>query len=287
MTGFGFAEVEAEGVSIRVEIRAVNHRFLQVRLRVPIELGELEPKLEAIVRQRLSRGALNLNVNLTRLASPSAVSLDLDVAKRYRKLLGGAAKELGLTDDVGLSKLIELPGVISQRADSDSRERDIKLIIKATETALAGLVEMREAEGARLEKDLRKHTKVIAKLRKQIRARVPKLVKEHQAALRSRVEELGGGLNLAETDLAREMALIADKTDVSEEISRLEAHLEALDDALAKGGSIGRQLDFLVQELYREANTIGSKAGDVEVAHAVVDLKTNIERIREQVQNVE
>ena len=287
MTGFGFAEVEAEGVSIRVEIRAVNHRFLQVRQRVPVELGELEPKLEAMLRKKLARGAVNLNVNLTRTASPSAVDLDLEVAKRYRKLLTKAAKELALTDDVGLAKLIELPGVISQRADSGSRERDLKLIVKATETALAGLLEMREAEGARMEKDLRKHTKVIARLRKQIRGRMPKLVKAHQDGLRARVEELAGGLNLAETDLSREMALIADKTDVSEELSRLEAHLEALDDSLAKGGSIGRQLDFLVQELYREANTIGSKAGDVEVAHAVVDLKTNIERVREQVQNVE
>ena len=287
MTGFGFAEVEAEGVSIRVEIRAVNHRFLQVRQRVPVELGELEPKLEAMLRKKLARGAVNLNVNLTRTASPSAVDLDLEVAKRYRKLLTKAAKELALTDDVGLAKLIELPGVISQRADSGSRERDLKLIVKATETALAGLLEMREAEGARMEKDLRKHTKVIARLRKQIRGRMPKLVKAHQDGLRARVEELAGGLNLAETDLSREMALIADKTDVSEELSRLEAHLDALDDALAKGGSIGRQLDFLVQELYREANTIGSKAGDVEVAHAVVDLKTNIERVREQVQNVE
>lgn len=287
MTGFGFAEVEAEGVSIRVEIRAVNHRFLQVRQRVPVELGELEPKLEGMLRKKLARGAVNLNVNLTRTASPSAVDLDLEVAKRYRKLLAKAAEELALTDDVGLAKLIELPGVISQRADSGSRERDLKLIVTATEAALAGLLEMREAEGARLEKDLRKHTKVIAKLRKQIRTRMPKLVKAHQDALRARVEELAQGLSLAETDLAREMALIADKTDVSEELSRLEAHLEALDDALAKGGSIGRQLDFLVQELYREANTIGSKAGDVEVAHAVVELKTNIERVREQVQNVE
>jgi len=287
MTGFGFAEVEAEGVSIRVEIRAVNHRFLQVRQRVPAELGELEPKLEAMLRKKLARGAVNLNVNLTRSASPSAVDLDLEVAKRYRKLLTKAAKELALTDDVGLSQLIELPGVISQRADSGSRERDLKLIVKATETALAGLLEMREAEGARMERDLRKHTKVIARLRKQIRGRMPKLVKAHQDGLRARVEELAGGLNLAETDLSREMALIADKTDVSEELSRLEAHLDALDDALAKGGSIGRQLDFLVQELYREANTIGSKAGDVEVAHVVVDLKTNIERVREQVQNVE
>jgi uncharacterized protein (TIGR00255 family) len=287
MTGFGFAEVEAEGVSIRVEIRAVNHRFLQVRQRVPVELGELEPKLEGMLRKKLARGAVNLNVNLTRVASPSAVDLDLEVAKRYRKLLAKASKELALANDVGLAKLIELPGVISQRADSGSRERDLKRIVKATATALAGLIEMREAEGARMEKDLRKHTKVIARLRKQIGSRMPKLVKAHQDGLRARVEELSGGLNLAETDLAREMALIADKTDVSEELSRLEAHLEALDDALAKGGSIGRQLDFLVQELYREANTIGSKAGDVEVAHAVVDLKTNIERVREQVQNVE
>lgn len=287
MTGFGFAEVEAEGVSIRVEIRAVNHRFLQVRQRVPVELGELEPKLETMLRKKLSRGALNLNVNLTRTASPTAVDLDLSVAKRYRELLDRASKEMSLPNDVSLAKLIELPGVISQRADSGSREREMKLIMQATEDALAGLIEMREAEGTRLEKDLKKHTKVIARLRKQIRTRMPKLVNAHQDALRSRVAELAGGLELAETDLAREMALIADKTDVSEELSRLEAHLEALDDALAKGGSIGRQLDFLVQELYREANTIGSKAGDVEVAHAVVELKTNIERVREQVQNVE
>ena len=287
MTGFGFAEVEAEGVSIRVELRAVNHRFLQVRQRVPVELGELEPKLEALLRKKLSRGSVNLSVNLTRTASPTSVEIDLDVAKRYRKLLAKASNELGLADDVGLARLVELPGVVAHRADEAGRARELKLVTKATETALKGLLEMREAEGARMDKDLRKHAKAIERLRKQIAARMPKLVKAHQEALRERVADLAGGIELAETDLAREIALIADKSDVSEEIARLEAHLEALDDALTKGGAIGRQLDFLVQELNREANTIGSKAGDVEVAHAVVDLKTNIERVREQVQNVE
>jgi len=287
MTGFGLAELEAEGLSIRVEVRTVNHRFLQVRQRVPVELGELEPKLDALLRKKLSRGAVNLSVNLTRVAGAESVNLDLAVARRYRELLASAAKQLKLSDDITLSRLIELPGVVSEGGDADTRERDLKLIQKATQTALAGLLEMREAEGVRLEKDLRKHIKVIERLRKKIRARMPKVVAAHHAALLARVNELTAGVEVIEGDLAREMALIADKTDVSEELSRLEAHLEALDDALAKGGAIGRQLDFLVQELNREANTIGSKANDAEVAHAVVDLKTSIERVREQVQNVE
>ncbi len=287
MTGFGSAEVESNGVSVRVELRSVNHRFLQVRQRVPVEFGELEPRLEALLKKRLSRGSVNLTVAVTRTASPNAVELDLTVAKRYRKLLGEAARELALPDDVGLARLIDLPGVIAQRADEAEREREQKLVEKAAKQAIDALIEMREAEGARMDKDLRKHAKAIERLRKQVGARMPKLVAEHQAALRERVAELAGGVEIAEADLAREVALIADKSDVSEELARLEAHLEALAETLDKGGAIGRQLDFLVQELNREANTIGSKAGDVTVAHAVVDLKTNIERVREQVQNVE
>lgn len=287
MTGFGSAELEANGVSVRVELRSVNHRFLQVRQRVPVEFGELEPKLETLLKKRLSRGSVNLTVSVARAASPNAVELDLVVAKRYRKLLGDAARELQLPDDVGLARLIDLPGVIAQRADESERERERKLVEKATKQAIDALVEMREAEGARMDKDLRKHAKAIERLRKQIGARMPKLVAEHQDALRVRIADLAGGVDIAPADLAREVALIADKSDVSEELARLEAHLEALAEALDKGGAVGRQLDFLVQELNREANTIGSKAGDVTVAHAVVDLKTNIERVREQVQNVE
>lgn len=288
MTGFGAAEVLEDGLSVRVEIRSVNHRFLQLRHRIPPELGELEPQLETLLKKRLARGAVTTSLNVTRATTSQNVAFDAELAKRYRTLLGKAAKGLEIEDDLSLSRLVLLPGVIGTKADEKGREREQRASMRASEAAIAHLLETRAIEGKTLERDLRKNAAAIAKLVARIEKRMPQLVKAHQEALARRVSDLlGDPGKLAPADLAREIALIADRHDVSEEITRLKSHLEQLDALLEKGGACGRQLDFLVQELLREANTIGSKCNDAPVAHAVVELKTHIERVREQVQNVE
>lgn len=288
MTGFGRAEVEEEGLSLRVELRTVNHRFLQVRHRLPPDLGELEPKLDALVKQRISRGSLSTNVSIVRSAAPGSIALDVQVARRYRQLLSRAARELDIRDELSLATLVGLPGVVGMRPDERRHRRELALVQRATESALDELVASRAAEGKSLERDLRRNAAAIRRLVARIGKRMPGVVRAHMQNLERRVRELAQeATGVQPSDLARELALIADRVDVSEELARLASHMGQLEAVLDKGGAVGRQLDFLVQELHREANTIGSKCNDAEVAHLVVELKTHIERVREQVQNVE
>lgn len=288
MTGFGLGEAEGESLAVRVEIRSVNHRFLQARFRLPSEFADLEPRVDQAVKKKLSRGAVTLTVIATRGAAPTAVRVDDELAARYMELLGNTARQLGIENDLSLSKLAHLPGVVGTQLDESVREEESKTLMQAVEAALENLVVMRKLEGESMEADIRKNVAAVTELRASIESRMPLVVQEHFDSMRKRAEELldrEGPID--PKDLARELALLAERTDVSEEISRLDSHLGQLEAILSKGGGVGRKLDFLVQELYREANTIGSKAGDAQVAHAVVELKTHIERVREQVQNIE
>jgi uncharacterized protein (TIGR00255 family) len=269
-------------------VRAVNHKFLQLKLRLPDELAALEPEIEARVRERLERGAVNLNVSLDSAAALAPLELDLALAQRYRELLDRLNYELRLGAKLGLDDIARLPGVFHSAADSKRVAEARSVLLAVVDAALESLAEMREREGAALAKDLASRGASIAALVARIRARMPTVVRTHQENLHRRVAELlGPGSNLAPTDLAREIALIADRLDVTEELTRLDSHLGQLGALCAKKAPVGRQLDFLVQEFLREANTIGSKCSDAEVAHAVVELKSEIERLREQVQNVE
>ena len=288
MTGFGGGAAAKNGLSARVEVRSVNHRYLQVKARLSAELAHLEPSLEAAVRERLDRGSVSISVALDREASARGSRIDADVARGYRRAIAALAKELGLKDEVGLETLISLPGVVASGEDERAKSHEDDLVLEATGKAIDALVKMRGVEGKSLLADLRKNAKGIENLVGTIRKRMPVVVREHHENLRKRVEELlAGRVAVRSEDLARELALLADRMDVGEELTRISSHVDQWESLLAKGGAIGRQLDFLVQELLREANTIGSKCNDARVAHAVVELKTLIERLREQVQNVE
>ena len=297
MTGLGAASRSAakgkgksgaQALALSAEVRSVNHKFLQLKLRLPSELALLEPEVEALVRKRLERGSVTLNVSSHGAAQLSALALDVGVARSYHAQLLELARELGLEPKIGLEDLAKLPGVFASEPDSKAMQQGRKLLLEVVEAALDNLEEMREREGQALARDLAKHGAQIARIAAQIRTRMPLVVKGHQDNLRKRVAELlGEKAALAPADVAREIALLADRLDVTEEITRLESHLAQLQVLGAKNGSVGRQLDFLVQEFLREANTIGSKCNDAQVAHAVVELKTSIERLREQVQNVE
>lgn len=288
MTGFGAAAVNDGGAAVRVEVRSVNHRYLQVKVRLPIDYGDLEPEIDAAVRGVIERGSVTITVSLQARTEASAVRLDLEVARQYQKALAKLARELSIDGDIPLASLVALPGVIAAPEDGETHERDERLVMKCVKDALATLGEMRAAEGRSLARDLEKNARSIAKVVAKIEKRMPVAVKEHHKALAKRVGDLLEGRTPVQPgDLAREVALIADRMDVSEELTRLESHLDQWRTLLGSDKPVGRQLDFLVQELLREANTIGAKCNDAEVAHAVVELKTWIERLREQVQNVE
>lgn len=297
MTGFGAATSNEGDLAVRVEVRSVNHRHLQVKTRLPAEHATLEPELEAVVREHLERGAVTIGVHIERSAGATPARVDREAARRYRDEITALARELDLEPDVSIETLLSMPGVIATREDDADREKEAKLVKKTLGRALVELVAMREREGKSLHADLARNAQGVEKVLKRLEKRMPKAVEEHHAALKERVEELLGGgarkgaggraVSVDGADLAREIALLADKMDTSEEFARLASHLEQMEKMLASEKSVGRQLDFLVQEFLREANTIGSKCSDAEAAHAVVELKTLIERLREQVQNVE
>jgi len=288
MTGFGSAQRSEGALALRAEVRSVNHKFLQLKLRLPSELAVLEPEVEELVRERLERGSVSVNVTSHGAAVLSPVELNLTVAKRYKALLTKLAKELAVQREFRLDDFAQLPGVFTAEPDTRALQRGRKALLAVVAAALDSAAEMREREGVALARDLAKHGAAIEKIAAAIEKRMPVVVKTHHENLRRRVADLIVEKSaVSPTDLAREIALLADKLDVSEELSRLSSHLSQLQVLVRKPGSVGRQLEFLVQEFLREANTIGSKCNDATVAHDVIELKTQIERLREQVQNVE
>ncbi|MFT5050319.1 MAG: hypothetical protein ACI8QZ_001720 [Chlamydiales bacterium] len=288
MTGFGAATESADGLSVRVEVRSVNHKHIQLKTRIPTEFAHLEARVDAVLRKQLQRGAVSATISVARLDAASHVSIDRAAAERYAKQLRALVTRLKLPGEVQLSDLIGLPGVLQAGADTAPSDKHDKLLLRVLASATKDLVGMRVIEGKAMVTDFEKNTRAIEATVTKIGKRAPKVVTQHQRALKRRVTELlGDASKVSSKDLARELALIADRLDINEELTRLASHVTQLRKTLDKGGAVGRRLDFLAQELFREANTIGSKASDAQIAHAVVDLKTYIERLREQVQNVE
>lgn len=287
MTGFGAASLREESFEIGVEVRSVNHRHLQVKARLPAELSVLESELENRVRARVERGTLTISVRLTETGTRPVV-IDRALAARYKSEIEALAKDLNMPAGISMDTLLDLPGVVGSTEDTGVREREAALLWKALNAALDALIRMREAEGVALVADLERNTTAIAELSAQVATRMPEVVREHHRKLCERASELlAPGARIQPADLPRELALLAERMDVGEELSRLSSHLQQWAKLLRQGGAVGRQLDFLVQELLRETNTIGSKCNDAGVAHAVVAMKTHIERLREQVQNLE
>jgi uncharacterized protein (TIGR00255 family) len=296
MTGFGIGSAADGDVSARTEIRSVNHRHLQIKMRLPNDLGHLEPETETLVRRALERGSITITITLQREAGAGLAGVDVEAARSYQARLSELAASLNVAREIGIDTLLSLPGVIVPHEQDTERELEAALVQRSVGEAIEALIAMRSAEGRALLADLDKNTLAIEKVVARIEKRMPKAVKEHHAALVKRMNELldGGGsraraarAGVNPAELSRELALLADRMDTSEELARLKSHLDQWRAIVKRGTAVGRQLDFLVQELLREANTIGSKCNDATTAHAVVELKTSIERLREQVQNVE
>ncbi len=287
MTGFGLGDAPVGGGKLSVEIRGVNHRFLEVRVRTSREVGDLAGFVEQLTRERLTRGRYEVAVRLDG-AVLAAPSLDMDRARAAFHALGALRDELAPGMDVPLSLLGSVPDLFSSSVDREmDRLRDAART--AFEVAAIALDVMRLEEGLSLGKDLRDRLARIERLCRDVEQRSPEIVEAHRRRLRDRAERL-----LATTDieadgprLEQEIALFAERSDVCEEITRLESHSAQFSRLLACDEPVGRRMDFLLQEMAREANTIGAKSPDAQVSHAVIEIKAEIERMREQVQNVE
>ncbi|NDH95734.1 MAG: YicC family protein [Planctomycetia bacterium] len=273
----------------RVEIRSVNHRHFKCTIRTREGFHLLEPRLEAALRERIRRGSLQVSLEVTGTAVPSGRRLDREQLAAYLDDWESFCDTRGLPTPQAIDPLLGLPGVLQDSPpDTAAVEASWPVIQTATTAALDQLDAMRRAEGDALVADLEQACQEIDRLVTVIRQRVPEVVAEHRLRLLERVAKVleSHQASLSENDLIREVALLADRSDISEELVRLESHVEQFRSLLADTAP-GRSLDFLAQELGREANTIGSKSVDVTIAHAVVDLKSQIERIREQAANIE
>jgi uncharacterized protein (TIGR00255 family) len=287
MTGFGFGESPLGGGKLGVEIRGVNHRFLDVRVRAARELGDVSGFVEQIARERLTRGRYEIAMRVD-AAGLNAPLLDRVRARTVFRELCELRDELAPGADVPLSLLGAIPDLFVSSSESEL-ERIQAATRSAFEVAIRGLDTMREREGATLRQDLTKRLDRVRHLAQEVERRSPEILEAHKKRLQERAERLriGADLEVDAPRLEQEIAIFAERCDVCEELTRLESHCSQFSALLASDESIGRRLDFLLQEMAREANTIGAKSLDARVSHAVVEIKAEIERMREQVQNVE
>lgn len=288
MTGFGGGEARAGATRIGVEVRTVNHRYLDVTVKGPREYAALEARILETVRGRMKRGKVDVFVTrATDTAAPGAVQVNTPLARGYRDALRSLQAELGLAGEVTIGMVAAFRDVVvAGSADSDP-EAEWPAVLEALGMALDRLATMRADEGRRLTGDLTKQAANVRELAVDARARAPRIVDEYRTRLRERLAKLLGDTEIDPTRLAQEVAILAERTDVHEELVRLDSHLDQLDALLQGGGELGRKLDFLLQEMGREINTLGSKANDADLARIVVDLKSVAEKIREQIQNLE
>ena len=290
MTGRGTGAAAGRLARVEVELSSVNRKQLDVDVGLPRFLSSFESRVQELVQDRLSRGRVSGEIRVTwaEAAQASGARVDLGLARATVTALRAAAKKLGLPDDLKASALLSLPGLVA----FEQGERDLEAlwpaVRKALAAALAKLQAMRRKEGAALARDLQSRLTTLRTLVGEIAERAPGVAETYRANLLKRIGEALPGSDLAGDErLLKEVALFADKADVAEELVRLDSHFRQADGLLKTGGVVGRTLDFLVQEMGREINTIGSKANDAEIARRVVACKAELERFREQVQNLE
>jgi len=291
MTGFGRGEAQANGIKAVVELGTVNRKQFDCNVSMPRELGCLESKLHALIHAKVMRGYVKGTVTFAAAADSGGATL-IDVAKARAQIdaLRNAATELGLADDFRASTLLRLPEMMRGSVLGDDPTALWPLIEQAAAAALQKLTEMRQIEGTALERDLRQRFEALQRISERIVPLAAVVPKNYQATLEKRLAELLGSGKEGVVDpalLAREVAVFADRCDVSEELTRLASHFVQVTKTLDEGQACGRTLDFLCQELFREINTTGSKANDAEITRLVIEFKAGLEAAREQVQNIE
>ena len=287
MTGFGRSEIEKDGVLLVTEIRSVNHKYCEVSLRLPKWLTHFEASVRALLQKRILRGKLSVAVTWNGDGGASSLALAEDVADRYVALLKALKTRYNLADEIDLKTLVSFPDLLSPEKPLANDEANWKLIEESVTKAIDDVVSMKEAEGASLKEELRTRAAGLLDRVRAVEERAPLRVQEARDKMRARLEELLEGDEIPEERLALEVVIFADKLDCTEECVRLRAHVKQFLSLLESDELAGRKLNFLLQEMNREANTMGAKALDVEVVNHVVDVKDEIEKLREQVQNVE
>ena len=288
MTGYGRAQQMLHGRELTVEMRAVNNRYLDLTVKLPRVYGFAEDAVKQRIKAAVGRGKVDVYITINDADAQSvSVSLNRPVLEGYLQALRTMAEDYQLTDDLTVSAVSRIPDIFKVERPETDEDAFTADLLSVVDQALERFNQMRRTEGAAMEADLRSRAATVLALTERIEARSPVTVAEYRARLEQKMREVLDKTGVDETRLLTEAAIFADKVAVDEETVRLRSHLQQLDNMLTAGGAVGRKLDFLLQEFGREANTIGSKGNDLEQARTVVELKAELEKIREQVQNIE
>lgn len=288
MTGFGAGRARVGDEEVSVELRSLNHKFCEVKVRLPRELATLEPAISKQVKDRLARGSVEVLVRRqTATASGTVPTVDVGLAREYARAFRELAAALGTASEVTWHQVATQPGVVRLEEKGVDAEAAGQAVQAGLEQGLTALEQMRRTEGEAIYADLDARLKLIEGWSREVAELSPKAVQEYQQRLTERVAELARGVAVDPQRLAQEVVLFAERTDIAEEVTRLASHLEQFRALMASSEPAGRRMDFLVQEMHREVNTTGSKSQHAEISARVVSMKAEVERIREQVQNVE
>ena len=288
MTGYGRAVQILNGREISVELHAVNNRYLDCTVRLPRQLAFAEEAVKQEVRQAVARGKVEVTISVVSMEGETArVSLNRSVLESYLAAMHTIVADYGVQDDISVSALTRFPDIFVVEKEKPDEEQEKEDLLTVTRAAIAAFCEMRRVEGKALEQDLRNRAATILKLVEQVEQQNPVTLAAYRARLEAKMREVLEHAGIDENRILMEAAIYADKIAVDEETVRLRSHLDQMDGMLTTGGPVGRKLDFLLQEMNREANTIGSKANDTQQAKTVVEIKAELEKIREQIQNIE
>ena len=288
MTGFGHSQVSKEGYKVSLEIKSVNHRFLDPHIRIPRRYTLLEDRIREELKKFVNRGRLEVNINIEKIdESLRDIKLDKDLAIAYYYYLKELAEKLNISQEIRVIDIFRLPEVFSLEEKEENWENLWAVLKEAITVAMEGLLLMRINEGQNLAHDIMKRNQFILSLVEKLESRSPIIAEENMERLRKRISELVSQQIIDENRILQEAAIFADKSSITEEIVRLKSHTGYLANLLKSDDPIGRKADFLVQEMFREINTIASKANDLEMSQMAVEVKAELEKIREQMQNIE
>ncbi len=288
MTGYGRGECQEEHKRIEAEVRSFNHRYLDISIRLPRKLNPLEGQARNLIKQRISRGRLEVSVQLEDSSGgEQKLNLDLSLAKDIHSALKSLQEHLQIPGEIRLETLTNFRDLFVRKEMEIDLEKEWTSLQTALENALTNLEQMRQNEGLNLRRDFLDRLQTVEDLVDQIGAKAPLTLQGCRDRLAERVAELSGGMEIDPSRLAQEVAFLAERSDITEELVRIKSHLKQFRELLDRPESLGRKMDFLLQEFNREANTIGSKANDAAISHLTVEIKSELEKMREQVQNVE
>ncbi|MCT4584875.1 MAG: YicC family protein [Peptostreptococcaceae bacterium] len=290
MTGYGRAEGLSEDINFLIESKSVNHRYLDINIRMPKKFSFAEEEMKKIVKKYIKRGRVDLFVSYEKLKEENFdILLDLDLADKYHKSLLKLGKEINLkTDDVKIMDVAKFPEVVKLKEKEENEDLIMNTILEATKQSIKKLFEMRALEGKKLEEDIKLRCETLKEYMEKIEKLSDTVVLDYKEKLENRIKDiLDSNIEIDENKMAHEVAFFADRSNITEEIVRFKSHIQQLQKTIDEDDAVGRKLDFLIQEMNREVNTVGSKSSNLDITNLVVNLKSELEKIREQIQNIE